>query len=221
MSEIIEQCVSQGNPSVSPHTPRSGATLKDQLEKVFHHAWNVVADKYSKLQFYRQLKKSPGFEAYLSIPNRDSRKAMARFRSSSHRLNVETARYHYTSQRISKTKCNVDDSIWRKSCKNCCEEIVAGIQQLPFADEPTIEDERHVLVACPVYHHLRLSLSDHVLSALLAWDERLQSLFEAPYIDELATFVLKIFSIRFPKSTKDVSPSSNDNTRTAITIPST
>ena len=124
---------------------------------------------------------------------------MARIRSSSHRLNVETARYNYTSQRLSKTQCGLDNTLWLKSCKTCCDENAAGLQQLPFPEEPIIEDERNVLATCPAYHHLRLGASDYILSTLLAWDERLPTLFMAPYIGEFAVLVHKILLVRFPK----------------------
>ncbi len=48
--------------------------------------------------------------------------------------------------------------------------------------------------------HLRLKTSGHIKSAILAWDERLPSLFEEPYVLEFGNYVNKIFQTRFPKS---------------------
>ena len=79
---------------------------------------------------------------------------------------------------------------------------MSGLLQLPFPEEPIVEDERHVLVTCPAYHHLRTGIGDNILSTLLAWDERLPALFEAPYIDDLAALVHRIFLTRFPKDKK-------------------
>jgi hypothetical protein len=214
MSELIELCVSMNNADgggVSSRFSRNGATVKHQLQTIFNQAWERASRKSSKLQFYRQVKNSPGFEPYLNISSRDVRKSMARLRSSSHRLNVETARYQYTPQRLSKTKCNIDNSAWLKSCKICCDENVSGLLQLPFPEEPIVEDERHVLVTCPAYHHLRTGISDNILSTLLAWDERLPALFEAPHIDDLAALVHRIFLTRFPKDKKKTDNSSNHN----------
>ena len=144
---------------------------------------------------------------------------MARLRSSSHRLNVETARYNYNTQHRSKTKCSVDNTAWLKSCKTCCDENVEALQQLPFAEDPITEDERHILATCPAYHHLRLGASDFILSTLLAWDERLPTLFQTPYINELATLIHKIFLIRFPKSkSKDSSAPNNKRTSDLNTL---
>ena len=201
-SEIIEQCVSMNNicqQTGRTYATRPGAIVKLQVEETFKRAWTEVAKDSSKLQFYCSVKETPGFEPYLNIPNSDVRKSVARLRSSSHRLNVETARYKYATHGSSKNKCNVDNYAWLKSCKICCDENVLGIQQLPFAADPIIEDEKHVLVTCPAYHHLRLGSSDYILSSLLAWDERLPTLFEEPHISEFANLIHKIFHIRFPR----------------------
>ena len=202
MSELINQCVSMNNvcqQTGDTYATRSGAIVKLQLEKAFKLTWAKAVNESSKLKFYSQVKELPGLEAYLSIPNRDVRTSVARLRSSSHRLNVETARYAQTSQRLPNKKRSVDNSAWLKSCKTCCDENVLGLQQLPFAADPIIEDERHILVTCPAYHHLRLDASDYILSSLMAWDERLPTLFDARFINEFANLVHKIFNIRFPK----------------------
>ena len=58
-------------------------------------------------------------------------------------------------------------------------------------------------MTCPAYHHLRTGIySTNVLSTLLAWDERLPALFKAPYIDDLAALVYRIFLTIFPKDKK-------------------
>ena len=85
---------------------------------------------------------------------------------------------------------------------------------MPFAADPIIEDERHILVTCPAYHHLRFGASDYILSSLLAWDERLPTLFDAPYISEFGALIHKMFLIRFPKKKDD---SALNNRRTADT----
>ena len=64
--------------------------LKLQLEEIFKNLWAKILNESSKLRFYRQAKEAPSFEAYLKIPNRDIRKSVARLRSSSHCLNIET-----------------------------------------------------------------------------------------------------------------------------------
>ena len=202
MSELIGQCASKNSISQQrggPYAIRSGDMVKLQLEEMFKQLWAKVLDESSKLKFYSQVKEVPSFEAYLRIPSRDIRKSVARLRSSSHRLNIETARYSRTTRNLSKKNFNVDNYAWLKCCKMCCDDNVAAIQHLPFAPEPIIEDEHHILVTCPAYHHLRAGASDYVLSSLLAWDERLPTLFEVPHINDFASFIHKIFLARFPK----------------------
>ena len=129
------------------------------------------------------------------------RKSIARLRSSSHRLNIETARYcSYTIQRSSALPHSPGTVAWKQCCKVCCHEETELLLQLPFAGPPIIEDEQHVLATCPAYHHLRLQTSDHIKSAMLAWDERLPSLFEEPYMLEFGNYINRIFQIRFPKT---------------------
>ena len=84
---------------------------------------------------------------------------------------------------------------------------------LPFAEEPILEDEHHVLSSCPSYHHLRLQLSDHIKSSLLAWDERVPTLFDEPTVHEFALYVHKIFQLRFPKRKKDGTKGSKTTTQ--------
>ena len=90
-----------------------------------------------------------------------------------------------------------------KGCKICCDGNVTTIQQLPFAPEPIIEDEHHILGECPAYHHLRIGASDHTLSSLLAWDERLPTLFEVPHIQDFVYLIHKMLLSRFPKNKGD------------------
>ena len=176
--------------------------MKDILQNKFHSTWKDTANNSSKLQFYTSVKKDVSFEQYLNIDNHQVRKSVARLRSSSHRLNIETARYQELSSKRGPRNKKCDASVskdWDRSCKDCCDKNVELLQQLPFAETPIFEDERHVLATCPTYHNLRLQLSDHVKSSLLAWDERVPALFEGPAVLELGLFIHKIFQIRFPK----------------------
>ena len=182
----------------------SSTAVKEILRNKFNIAWNTALTSSSKLEFYRQLKNEPCFESYLDIRNRAVRKSLAQLRSSSHRLNIETARYlDYNVHGVSKSKSKTSLSKeWSRCCKFCCTPDVELLQQLPFAEKPIVEDERHVLVSCPAYHHLRIKLNDHIKSSILAWDERVPSLFEVNTHDELGLYVHRIFQQRFPKQNK-------------------
>ena len=184
--------------------PISRSAVKEALRSKFQTAWNTALTSSSKLEFYRQLKNEPNFESYLDIKNRNVRKSLAQLRSSSHRLNIETARYleyHVNGSSKNKSKTSLSKA-WSRCCKFCCSPEVELLQQLPFAEEPIVEDERHVLVSCPAYHHLRIRLSDHIKSSILAWDERVPLLFETNTQDELGLYVHRIFQQRFPKLNK-------------------
>ena len=159
----------------------------------------------TKLQFYMKVKGEFSFEGYLNIKNRDVRRSLAQLRSSSHSLNIETARYEEPNTRVKSCKLNSRTHLnkeWNRSCKLCCDSEVELLQQLPFAEKPIIEDEQHILVSCPAYHHPRLQLDDHIKSTVVAWDERLPSLFEEPSLAPFGLYVHKIFQLRFPKKKK-------------------
>ena len=177
------------------------AEVKGILKEKFHSTWTNAANSSSKLRFYSTVKKDISFERYLTIVNRKVRTSVARLRSSSHRLNVETARYQRPASKHSthRKKGVPENKEWNRCCKVCCNDNVELLQQMPFAESPITEDEHHVLVTCPTFHHLRLQLNDHIKSSLLAWDERLSSLFEEPSVHEFSLYIHKIFQLRFPK----------------------
>ena len=179
----------------------SGVAVRSNLQQAFNKAWYDAASESSKLQFYRQVKVGdPCFEPYLNNSNRGIRKSVAQLRSSSHRLNIESSRHQQVKDRYLQSNCGIHNTAWLKCCKACCDANVSDLQQLPFPADPIVEDERHVLATCPAYHHLRSETNDHILSTLLAWDERLPTLFETPHIKELATLIHKILATRFPKT---------------------
>ena len=181
----------------------TGTSVRDMLQSKFHTVWKSAALKSSKLMFYTSVKSEVSFEQYLTIRNRDVKRSLARLRSSSHSLNIETARYKESSTTAARDRsCNskvYPNKDWNSSCKLCCDQEVELLQQLPFAEKPIFEDERHILASCPAYHHLRLQLNDHIKSTLVAWDERITSLFEEPSMTEFGLYVHKIFKERFPK----------------------
>ena len=155
-----------------------------------------------------------------SLDNREMRKSVARLRSSSHRLNIETARYQTSKSKPksdnkrgsqSKTSEASASKEWNRCCKVCCDNNGELLLQLPFAERPIIEDEHHVLVSCPRFHHLRLQLDEHIKSTLLAWDERLTSLFEEPAVHKFSSYIHKIFQLRLPKKQQKIHKANKDN----------
>ena len=84
----------------------------------------------NKLRTYRQMKSDFHVESYcLDILSRKHRGSLAKFRSGTAPIKVETGRYR-----------NLDLS--ERVCFHCAS---------------CIEDEEHVLMVCPIYEDLRLS----------------------------------------------------------------
>ena len=183
---------------------QSDANSKDIRSKageIFEGMWEVTATSSSKLSFYTRCKTNIKEEPYLRIRNPEKRRNLARLRASSHRLNVELGRYSQNN------KGDPYNTLWLKCCNTCCGDAKEYLLNLPFASEPTIEDEYHVLVCCPRYDDIRGKLSDQLKATLSSWNvndsNSLASLFEDPLLHEFSSYVTNIFNIRFPKSSSD------------------
>ena len=169
--------------------------LKDRTKQMFEDLWHRALQNSPKLKFYNMVKSSIDFEPYLFIKNIKKRRAVARLRSSSHNFNIETGRYvdH-------KTPTNQDEVTWKKCCRVCSNMDAETLISLPFS-EPVYEDEQHVLVTCPDYHHLRYQLNDDIKSALMTWESvRLKELFNSKNIGAFSTYIMVILEKRFSET---------------------
>ena len=102
---------------------------------------------------------------------------------SAHKLKVETGRYAINRN----SRVNV-------ACEECTDIGAAEyLNELPFYS-PIIEDENHVLRACPKYHDIRSKLGDTLKANLFA------DMFSA-FLDtrRIAKFIRKIMNRRFPQ----------------------
>ena len=145
------------------------------------------------MEFYSTIKNEFNEETYLGIASKPIRDNIAKIRSSSHDLNVETARYTSNSK-------NERSPIYNSLCRFCCHSdttIATNLfeaENLPFFST-TIESERHISVECPAYHHVRLLLNDEVKSLLIRND--FKSLMEnIEYAKEIGLFLLRSSEIR-------------------------
>ena len=173
----------------------NSSVIREQTASLFSELWHSAIASSTKLCFYQSIKTSIGFEPYLLLKDPSKRCVIARLRSSSHRLNIETGRY----AKFNSTN-TLEVRTWNKCCKTCSFKNVALIINLPFA-EPILEDELHVLISCPRYDYIRMTLDDITKSMLLTSNtENLTDLFSIHHIDTFATYVKKIFSNRFPKN---------------------
>ena len=89
----------------------------------------------NKLRTYKLFKNSLAFEPYLKIANPEKRRLIAQFRTSAHRLHIETGRFGHNNTYVPPD---------RRLCE-CC-------------SMGQTEDEFHFLIECPKYLPLRTEL---------------------------------------------------------------
>ena len=89
----------------------------------------------NKLRTYKLFKNSLAFEPYLKIANPEKRRIIAQFRTSVHRLHIETGRFGHNNTYVPPD---------RRLCE-CC-------------SMGQTEDEFHFLIECPKYLPLRTEL---------------------------------------------------------------
>jgi hypothetical protein len=131
-----------------------------------------------------------------------------RLRSSSHHLNLETARY-LTEKELYKKGVNI---ILEKRCEFCTSEEALPYNHLPCHDT-FIEEENHILVQCPRYHALRTLLHEDTKSLLLRNEDH-YLLFQPEHVQHFGRYVIKIFNLRFPKKLKKL-----ENLKKISTVP--
>ena len=146
------------------HTTQTLASpegVRIQLQNYFDNLWDEQRKVSKKLSYYNQVKKPPKieFEPYLNLKDERERKSLMRLRSSSHRLNCETARY-ITNDELTKRQ---QTPSWLKRCEFCTAEDALSLTHLPFSNIIE-EDEQHVLIACPRFHEYRLNLQEQTKS---------------------------------------------------------
>jgi hypothetical protein len=121
-------------------------TLKRSLYDKFVSGWkrsilhvhSKNVDRGNKLRTYQKFKTNFGREAYIDIiSNQKARKAMARFRTSAHKLYIETGRY-------AKPRLKPEQRI----CRLC--------------SSSKVEDEIHFLTECQVFEKERQNLFNAV-----------------------------------------------------------
>ena len=161
--------------------------IRQSIEEKYVQVWDQERRSNRKLGFYNSIKEKFGLESYLTdVPKHKELISLARLRSSSHKLRIETGRY----------KTNRTKPVER-ACLFCTDISQAELLgELPYF-EPIIEDEVHVLRTCPAYHDLRSNLSDEMKTKLFT------DLTLAFYHTALmGSYIRKIFNRRFPKKRK-------------------
>ena len=169
--------------------------IRIKLQEHFDSLWNEQRKNSKKLTYYNLVKNnsSISFENFLALKDSESRKCVMQLRSSSHRLNCETARYK-TEKDLEKNHCS---SNWFKRCEFCTSEEALLLTHLPF-NEVIEEDELHILITCPKYHQQRLNLQEGTKSLLLR-NEAHEELYSCEHIRIFGPYVKKLFQTRFPR----------------------
>ena len=153
----------------------------------FNEVWSKECQQNRKLRFYNDIKDVIRLEPYLTDCSHKSAKLVARIRSSSHRLNIESGRYGTKSM-----------SLHNRCCPTCTDQdALEYITALPGQHDPIIEDERHVLEVCPLYKDIRLQLQDGIRQHL--HEGNMCPLFEHENVKTFANYVKKILNRRFPE----------------------
>ena len=115
--------------------PSAVVTLLSFLCEKFTVYWGNTISSFSKLDTYRSFKSSFCMEGYLdTISNRSHRVCYSKMRISNHRFAIETGRFR---------KIPRDE----RCCLFCKEQSIA-----------VTEDEKHILLHCPLYEQYRKQL---------------------------------------------------------------
>ena len=167
-------------------TMQSDQPLVSQATKVhsfwenqFIEQWGMSLATQSKMTFYRHIKQSFGEEHYLSMRRKDLISEIARIRSSSHDLRIETGRYSATNTTA------------HRACRYCCThdmEILIGLQELPFPATLIQETEDHAITTCLGYHDLRSALSENLLSLIMLQEYSI--IMNTQHINEFGKFIV-------------------------------
>jgi hypothetical protein len=132
-------------------------SIKKKLQNNYEAFWKINLNKCEKLRTYRKFKFIFGYETYISdIRNISHRNILAHFRTSNHKLHIETGRY-------TRPITPVENRI----CSNC--------------NFKSVEDEIHFLMYCPKFENLRRELFSNVLNynaAILSAEDKCVTLLE-------------------------------------------
>ena len=146
--------------------------VKQRIHDNFIQNWNSRLEESSRATFYTRIN-SFQFQHYLNfIKVKKYRNALSRLRCSSHRLEIESGRWHRPIRKP------VDE----RKCKNC----------------NVVENEFHFLFECPLYNELRI----HYLDSYFYENPnqfKLKQLFQSTQekqIIDLSIFIYKAFTLR-------------------------
>ena len=105
--------------------------IKNRITECYRNIWlNTNSDGHTKIETYQSFKTEFKMEPYLKLRNQKYRTQIAKFRTSSHTLAIETGRH---------TKPITPQQ--RRTCKQC----TSG----------AVETEKHAVLSCDAYNNVR------------------------------------------------------------------
>ena len=151
-------------------------TLLERLVDQYNQTSFGSFETSNKLQVFRQLKKEPGRESYLSdVKISKHRMALTKLRLSAHSLEIEVGRYHHIDHE-------------NRLCEYC--KTMGKVE---------VEDEEHFLIRCPQYKELRESfLPPNIMADIhLSDNEKLTKILSDKNIcNSVAKFTCQAFEDR-------------------------
>ena len=126
-------------------------TILPRITQQFIDQWQIDVNRDesrtgnggNKLRTYKTFKQTFQIETYCkTVFNRSHRSALAKFRSGTAPIALETGRYN-------------DSSLSDRKCFHCCN---------------IVEDEMHVILKCPIYESLRNNLIDEIRNLSIDFD---------------------------------------------------
>ena len=127
-------------------------SIKNKIQNNYETFWKINLNKCEKLRTHRKVKFIFGYETYISdIRNISHRNILTRFRTSKHKLHIETGRY----------TCPITP-VENRICSHC--------------NSKSVEDEFHFLMYCPRFENHRRELFSNVLNynaAVLSAEDKL------------------------------------------------
>ena len=129
--------ISKGVNNITPYSDQKNSKrLQQEHKQWFAEIWGRERRSNRKLTFYNEIKNTFGLEPYLQI--------LAKLRTSSHQLKIETGRYNGAK------RSSPIHRVW-EFCSTEDKDVLTHLAELPFLDM-ILEDKMHVLVVCPRYH---------------------------------------------------------------------
>ena len=118
-------------------------------------------------------------------------KRTAQFRMSSHQNNIETGRYGFKYGNVLNRIC--------EHCSTDDKETLELLKESPFF-ESIVEDEFHVLNSCSRYADAKTKVKDTTAQLMNSPFGMVQIFLDSVAIKNLAKFLRKCHSIKFPKN---------------------